>query len=69
MDAGKTIDMIQELRMRCWAREHYVPLADRDEFWHPIILDEMSTRDKELSVKRPVHFARRSPQLSRRVQL
>ena len=59
MDAGRPIDMIQELRLRCWAREHYVTPADRDEFWHPIILDEMKKRDQELAVKRPAHFARR----------
>lgn len=49
MDTTNTIDMVKELRLRRWAREHYVPPARRDGSWHPVILDEMQTRDEELS--------------------
>ena len=41
------IDLIEELRLRRWARENYVPQAQRDTAWHPIILDEMCRKDTE----------------------
>ena len=43
------VDPIEELRLRRWAREIYVPADDRDESWHPIILKEMCSRDAEIS--------------------
>jgi hypothetical protein len=43
------VDVIDELRMRRWARENYVPIAQRDAHWHPIILDEMRRKDSEVS--------------------
>ena len=43
------VDLIQELRLRRWARENYVPAAERDATWHPIILEEMSRKDVEAS--------------------
>jgi hypothetical protein len=42
------IDFIEELRLRRWARENYVPLNQRDTAWHPIILDEMRRKDDEV---------------------
>ena len=41
------VDLIEELRLRRWARENYVPAAERDATWHPIILEEMSRKDVE----------------------
>jgi hypothetical protein len=41
------LDLIEELRLRRWARENYVPADERDAAWHPIILDEMSRKDGE----------------------
>lgn len=41
------IDLIEELRLRRWARENYVPAAERDATWHPIILEEMGRKDVE----------------------
>lgn len=41
------VDFIEELRLRRWARENYVPEAQRDVAWHPIILDEMCRKDSE----------------------
>jgi hypothetical protein len=41
------VDMIEELRLRRWARENYVPASQRDRSWHPIILDEMSRKELE----------------------
>ena len=42
------IDLIRELRLRQWARGHYVRLESRSRSWHPIVLDEMRRRDEEL---------------------
>jgi hypothetical protein len=41
------LDFIEELRLRRWAREHYVPVEERETSWHPVILDEMSKKDLE----------------------
>ncbi len=43
-----SIDLIQELRLRKWAREHYVSASQRGRTWHPIVLEEMQFRDEEL---------------------
>ena len=42
-------DFIEELRLRRWARENYVPTDERDTAWHPIILEEMRRKDGEVS--------------------
>ena len=44
------IDFIEELRMRRWARENYVPKVKRESTWHPIIHDEMVRKDREPAV-------------------
>ena len=41
------LDMIEELRLRRWAREHYVPQDQRQNSWHPVVLDEMARKDHE----------------------
>jgi len=41
------VDFIEELRLRRWARENYVPTVQRDRAWHPIVLDEMNRKDGE----------------------
>ena len=41
------LDFIEELRLRRWAREHYVPRGERELSWHPVILDEMARKDLE----------------------
>jgi hypothetical protein len=43
------MDLIEELRLRRWAREHYVPRDERETSWHPVIHDEMSRKDLETS--------------------
>jgi hypothetical protein len=45
--AQAEIDFIEELRMRRWARENYVPADDRSHGWHPIVLEEMQHKDGE----------------------
>jgi hypothetical protein len=43
------LDFIEELRLRRWARENYVPRSQRQPTWHPVVLDEMTRKDRELS--------------------
>lgn len=42
------VDFIEELRLRRWAREHYVPVEQRSRSWHPIILEEMNRKDEDV---------------------
>ena len=41
------LDLIEELRLRRWAREHYVPRSERRTSWHPVVHEEMSKKDHE----------------------
>jgi hypothetical protein len=41
------LDFIEELRLRRWARENFVPVEQRQPNWHPVILDEMGRKDGE----------------------
>ena len=43
------VDFIEELRLRRWARENYVPATQRDTTWHPIIHEEMRRKEQELT--------------------
>ena len=43
------MNILDELRLRRWARENYVPAAERPADWDPIVLDEMLARDGELA--------------------
>jgi hypothetical protein len=47
------IDFIEELRMRRWARENYVPVDHRNHGWHPIVLEEMRHKDREATNDEP----------------
>jgi hypothetical protein len=49
MGSGVTgeLDFIEELRLRRWARENYVPFAQRQKSWHPVVQDEMHRKDAE----------------------
>lgn len=42
------IDAIEEIRLRTWARENYVPVDERDQSWHSIVLEEMTAKDREI---------------------
>ena len=54
MDMYKTrqsegpVDPVEEMKLRTWARTHYQPPKQRDTKWHPVILDEMGRKDREL---------------------
>ncbi len=41
------VDFIEEIRLRRWARENYVPAEERDDSWHPVVLAEMRAKDHE----------------------
>ena len=41
------LDLIEELRLRRWARENYVPPDKRQRSWHPVVLEEMRNKDHE----------------------
>jgi hypothetical protein len=51
MTSGTTVDLdlIEELRLRRWARENYVPRGQRQTGWHSVVHDEMSKKDFECS--------------------
>jgi hypothetical protein len=42
-----SVDAVEELRLRRWARENYVPIEYRDSTWHDVVLDEMLRKDGE----------------------
>jgi len=41
------LDLIEELRLRRWARENYVPPENRQRTWHPVVHVEMNKKDTE----------------------
>jgi hypothetical protein len=54
------LDLIEELRLRRWARENYVPRSKRQMSWHPVVHDEMKKKDDEGSTESeqtPAYYA------------
>jgi hypothetical protein len=49
------LDVLEELRLRRWAREHFVATDERDAAWHPIVLEEMEQKDRELADAELLH--------------
>jgi len=45
---GCEVDPVEEIRLRTWARKNYAPTPERDDNWHPVVLDEMNRKDSEL---------------------
>jgi hypothetical protein len=41
------LDVIEEFKLRRWARENYVPATSRDLRWHPVVLEEMRSKDSD----------------------
>ncbi len=50
-------DFIEELRLRRWARENYVPRGQRRNSWHPVVHDEMAKKDLEANETRDPVYA------------
>lgn len=42
------LDVVDELRLRRWARENYVSSTHRNLTWHPVVLAEMESKDGEM---------------------
>lgn len=54
MSSGQIeLDFIEELRLRRWARENYVPAEEREAAWHPVIHAEMKMKDVEMGAAEP----------------
>lgn len=48
------LDLIEELRLRRWARENFVPIDQRQTTWHPVVLEEMGRKDVERPLREAV---------------
>ncbi|MEZ6057762.1 MAG: hypothetical protein R3C01_13770 [Planctomycetaceae bacterium] len=46
---NQTVDFIDELRLRRWARENYVASQARSVEWHDVVHSEMNRRYAELA--------------------
>lgn len=59
---GSELDFIEELRLRRWARENYVPRGQRQTSWHPVVHEEMEKKDSESAVRavRPTYARARA---------
>jgi hypothetical protein len=55
-ESSADVDFIEELRMRTWARANWVPRAQRESTWHPVILDEMDKKERD-QAKQEVSFS------------
>lgn len=44
------LDIVEELQLRRWARENYVPPGERDS-QHPVVAHEMRLRDAEMIIE------------------
>jgi hypothetical protein len=44
------VDLVEEIRLRTWARLNYAAPEERDDTWHPIVLEEMDRKDVEVAV-------------------
>jgi hypothetical protein len=49
------LDFIEELRLRRWARENYVPRGLRQKSWHPVVHEEMAKKETEQVKAEPEH--------------
>ncbi|WP_298868435.1 hypothetical protein [uncultured Gimesia sp.] len=42
-----SVDAVEEMQLRTWARRNYIHESQREDRWHPVILDEMLRIDQE----------------------
>lgn len=47
MSDRPALDLIEELRLRRWARTHYQPPAFRESVLHPVVQNEFEAMDAE----------------------
>lgn len=50
LESTSKLGSVEELRLRAWARVHYVPKSERSSSLHPVVLDEMRRKDRELGL-------------------
>jgi hypothetical protein len=50
INSNGLLDLVEEIRLRTWARLNYIAAEERDLNLHPIILDEMANKDADLCV-------------------
>jgi len=41
------LDLIEELKLRRWARENYAPPSSRSSDWHPVVHEQVGEREHE----------------------
>ena len=46
-EVEQEIDPIEEMRLRTWARQNYLPPEERHGDLHPVVIDEMRRKDHE----------------------
>jgi hypothetical protein len=44
------VEIVEEIRLRTWARLNDAAPEERDDNWHPIALEEMDRKDIEVAV-------------------
>ena len=59
--AAAELDFIEELRLRRWARENYVPRGQRQSSWHPVVHEEMAKKEVEAGIPAVITTAVRQP--------
>ena len=60
--ASAPVDMIEEFRLRRWARENYAAADQRQSSWHSLIHEEMQQMEfEQLVPEEPVCIARIVP--------
>lgn len=47
LETDGLLDLVEEIRLRTWARKNYTDPEQRDNSWHPVVLEEMKRRDRE----------------------
>lgn len=50
LNTNGLVDLVEEIRLRTWARTNYTAPHNRHATWHPIVHEEMERRDCELDM-------------------
>ena len=45
IDTHGLVEIVEEIRLRTWARLNYAAPEERDDTWHPIVLEEMDRNE------------------------
>ena len=47
VEGSGPVDVVEEMRLRTWARKNYAREQERNEKLHPIVREEMARMDRE----------------------